>query len=90
MQLTPEIIKQIEQQTGLVYLNQTEGNNVCFRNENENIRDEFKTGFTLGELNNYIYTCEQTNLSFLPVDDMTFWKRVRQASVLKNEKHSQN
>lgn len=89
-QLTPEIIKEIEHQTGLVYLDQTEGNNVCFRNENEQLRDEFKSGFTLGELNDYIYTSEQNNESILPVNDMTFWKRVRQASILKNKKHCQN
>ena len=50
-----EIIKRIEQKTALRLVLQEEEGNLCFANNNDDLRDEFKQVFTLLNLLDYVY-----------------------------------
>ena len=54
--LNPEIIKQIEKGLGLNFVSEKEDGNLCFVNNNDELRDEFKQTFAPIDLLDYIYS----------------------------------
>ena len=90
--LNPEIIKEIEKGLGLTFVPEKEEGNVCFANNNDELRDEFKQTFAPNDLLDYIYAVlhspsyrekykEFLKIDFprvpYPTDVDTFWKLVK-------------
>ena len=53
--LSLEIVNQIEQRFGLTFVPEIENGNLCFINNNKELRDEFKQTFTPIDILDYIY-----------------------------------
>jgi predicted helicase len=86
-----EIIQQIEKGLGLTFVPEVEYGSVCFANNNDDLRDDFKQTFTLINLLDYIFAVLHSPIyrekykEFLvinlprvpyPKDATTFWKLV--------------
>lgn len=52
---TPDIIGELSEKTGLTFIDERENGNVCFANNNEELRDEFKQTFAPIDMLDYIY-----------------------------------
>jgi predicted helicase len=89
--LNMDIVNQISKDLGLIFVPELENGNVCFANNNEDLRDEFKQVFAPIDLLDYIYavlhspTYREKYKEFLkidfprvpyPKDATTFWKLV--------------
>lgn len=85
------IIRQIEANTGLLFLEDQPANEVCYANAPE-LRDDFKTGFTLQDIISYFSGQKSdhadvdallinNNLETLPLptDAESFWRVVNKA-----------
>ncbi len=102
--LNPEIVKQIEKGLGLTFVPEAstplsnQGGNLCFANNNDELRDEFKQTFAPIDLLDYIYgvlhspTYREKYKEFLkidfprvpyPEDADTFWQLVNLGSQLR-------
>lgn len=53
-QLNKEIVSAIARNIGLLFLEKREDGNVCFANNNEEMRDEFKQVFEPADILNYV------------------------------------
>ena len=70
-----ELIHQIEKKLDLTFLeNETEGN-LCFVENNADLRCEFKSGFTFSEFQFFLYSFSE-NAVEIPKNVEEFWKRV--------------
>lgn len=84
--LNRDIISIFEKSVGLLFLEKTEDGNVCFANNNEDLRDEFKQVFSPGDLLDYVYgilTVAKNSTDGLnnpeipfPKDAEIFWRHV--------------
>ncbi|MDD4729437.1 MAG: N-6 DNA methylase, partial [Dysgonamonadaceae bacterium] len=94
----PELIKEIEKGLGLTFVPEKEGGNLCFINNNDELRDEFKQTFAPIDLLDYIYavlhspTYREKYKEFLkidfprvpyPNDADTFWQLVHLGSQIR-------
>lgn len=52
-----QIVQKISDQTGLLYAGKNQPGNVCFANNNEDLRDEFKQVFSTMDLLEYVFGC---------------------------------
>lgn len=90
--LNTEIVQQLEKSLGLTFVLEAENGSVCFANNNEDLRDDFKLTFTATDLLNYIYAVlhsPSNNINdkkllkiefpFIPYsqDSNTFWQLVK-------------
>ncbi|MBW7871201.1 MAG: hypothetical protein H3C39_09085 [Flavobacteriia bacterium] len=73
-----KLIKQIEQRTGLKFQQEIEEGNLCYRNNNEDLRDDFKEVFSTEDLKAYIRYFNGKEIQ-LPTDNLDFWKKVKAA-----------
>jgi hypothetical protein len=53
--LNQEIISRLQKSIGLLFLEKIEDGNVCFANNNEDLRNEFKQVFSPGDVLDYVY-----------------------------------
>lgn len=53
--LNRNITSEFEKSTGLLFLEKMEDGNVCFANNNDDLRDEFKQVFSPGDVLDYVY-----------------------------------
>lgn len=103
--LKPEIIEEITKKTGLTFVPENENGSVCFANNNDELRDEFKQVFTIKELLYYIYgMLYSTNynenyddffeIDFLkipfPKEATTFWEFVNLGMKIREIHLSEN
>ncbi|WP_367914855.1 hypothetical protein [Leadbetterella sp. DM7] len=71
---TPEhLIRHLEQKLGLLYEEEPGPNNLCFANENADLRNEFKRIFTPEDLRYYSLASPSVPL---PLSTDEFWERV--------------
>jgi len=71
-----KLIEQIEQRTGLKFQPEIEEGNLCYRNNNEDLRDDFKEVFSNEDLKAYIRFFNGKEIQ-LPIDNFDFWKKVK-------------
>ncbi|WP_084016292.1 hypothetical protein [Moheibacter sediminis] len=69
------LIKKIEEQIGLQFLNESISGNLCLINNNQELRNEFKQSFTEMDFRNFLKSFQNKNVEF-PGDALTFWKLV--------------
>jgi hypothetical protein len=89
--LNPDIVQQIAEKLGIPFVSEKQNGNLCFSENNAELRDEFKTAFSPIDLLDYIYavlhspTYREKYKEFLkidfprvpyPKDPATFWKLV--------------
>ncbi|MBK7805445.1 MAG: N-6 DNA methylase [Saprospiraceae bacterium] len=89
--LNPDIVQQIAEKLGIPFVAEKQNGNLCFSENNAELRDEFKTAFSPIDLLDYIYavlhspTYREKYKEFLkidfprvpyPKDPATFWKLV--------------
>ena len=92
------LVKQIEKDLGLTFVTEKEEGNLCFINNNDDLRDEFKQTFAPIDLLDYIYAVlhspsyrekykEFLKIDFLrvpyPQDAVKFWQLVKLGSQLR-------
>ncbi|MGB3453407.1 MAG: hypothetical protein WBA59_06235 [Moheibacter sp.] len=73
-----KLIEQIEQRTGLKFQQEIEEGNLCYRNNNEDLRDDFKEVFSTEDLKAYIRFFNGNEIQ-LPTNNLDFWKKVKAA-----------
>lgn len=73
-----KLIEQIEQATGLKFQQEIEEGNLCYRNNNEDLRDDFKEVFSIEDLNAYIRFFNGNEIQ-IPTDNLDFWKKAKAA-----------
>lgn len=87
-QFDTELISLIADQLGLLFLNENTQENLCYANNNDDLRDEFKQVFSKIDLCDYIVA--DTAGSFddflkseiiLPKDSDEFWTKVRKGAA---------
>lgn len=94
LRLNKGVVAEIEKSTGLLFLGKMEDGNVCFANNNDDLRDEFKQVFSPGEVLNYIYGVlnspeyhhgnEFTNPEIpYPENAEIFWNYAASGSILR-------
>ncbi len=96
--LTLEIAKQIADKLGLSFVPEKENDTVCFANNNDELRDDFKQVFAPIDILDYIYAVlhsptyrkkykEFRKIDFprvpYPKDSNTFWKLVKLGSEIR-------
>ena len=96
--ISPAIIKQIADKFGLTFVAENENGNLCFANNNDELRDDYKQVFLSLDLLNYIYAVlhsstyrerykEFLNIDFTsipyPKDVSNFWKLVQLGNELR-------
>ena len=89
--LNPDIVQQIAEKLGIPFVPEKQNGNLCFSENNAELRDEFKTSFSPIDILDYIYavlhspTYREKYKEFLkidfprvpyPKDVTTFWKLV--------------
>lgn len=68
------LISSLEQKLGLIYISEAEEGNVCFANNNAELRDEFKRVFTRRDVLSYIKAMKEENGNIpLPESEKEFW-----------------
>lgn len=73
-----KLIEQIERRTGLKFQQEIEEGNLCYRNNNEDLRDDFKEVFSTEDLKSYIRFFNGNEIQ-LPTNNLDFWKKVKAA-----------
>lgn len=73
-----KLIEQIEQRTSLQFQSEIEEGNLCYRDNNEDLRDDFKEVFSTADLKAYIRFFNGNEIQ-LPTDNLDFWKKVKAA-----------
>ncbi len=76
-----KLIKEIEEKTGLIFLENESDENLCYAQNNSDMRDEFKSVFTLSDLKYFIKSFLQDSIN-IPSDSTTFWKLVEKGKGL--------
>jgi uncharacterized radical SAM superfamily protein len=69
------LIRWIEQNFKLLYINEKSQNNLCFVSDNDSLKDEFKTTFTSEDFQNFLRAYEKTQI--IPENVEDFWQMVR-------------
>lgn len=69
------LIRWIEQNFKLLYINEKGQNNLCFASDNDSLKDEFKTTFTSKDFQNFLRAYEKAQK--MPEDVEEFWQMVR-------------
>ena len=77
--MNPDLIKQIEQKLGLLFINEESPNNLCFANDNDSLKDQFKTTFNSRDL--YHFFKINTNQQ-IPESSEEFWEIVKRGKTL--------
>lgn len=70
-----ELIRQIEEKTGLEFLEKEMDGNLCFAQNNFDLRDEFKSGFSFSDFNYFLKNFSKKSL-IIPSEAATFWELV--------------
>ncbi|MDQ6469238.1 hypothetical protein RB619_01195 [Flavobacterium sp. LHD-80] len=90
--INSEIIKQFSNHSGLLFLEEEGGGNVCYAESTE-LRSEYKQSFILIDVLDYIYAFvhssiyKETQKIILPIDADVFWDLVKIGSnIRKTEK----
>ncbi|HLV23879.1 MAG TPA: hypothetical protein VKY36_03775 [Moheibacter sp.] len=78
------IIHEIEQKTGLEFQKEVNSGSLCFVNNNEDIRDEFKLTFTEKDFLDFLNFFKNDEIK-IPEDALTFWELVK-----KGKNNSEN
>ncbi|MFA7617393.1 MAG: hypothetical protein WBF83_07485 [Moheibacter sp.] len=73
-----KLIEQIEQRTGLKFQPEIEDGNLCYRNNNEDLRDDFKEVFSTEDFKAYLRFFNGNEIQ-IPIDNLDFWKKVKSA-----------
>lgn len=73
-----DLIDLIEQKTGLHFQFENVGGNLCYQNNNSDLRDEYKVVFNAADLEWYIRSFGFDEV-LLPIDSRDFWLKVRLA-----------
>ncbi|MGV8964121.1 MAG: type ISP restriction/modification enzyme, partial [Candidatus Saccharimonadaceae bacterium] len=96
--LNPKIVREIEKGLGLTFVPEKEENNLCFANNNDELRDEYKQTFAPIDLLDYIYAVlhspsyrekykEFLKIDFprvpYPEDADKFWQLVKLGSQIR-------
>lgn len=71
-----EMIRKIESQLGLTFLERPADGNTCFAYENSELRDDFKLSFTPADFENFLRSFQGEEIQ-IPTDTAEFWKRVK-------------
>ena len=70
-----KFIQQLEEKLGLTFFeNESEGN-LCFLENNADLKNEFKSGFTFSEFQFFLASFENETIK-IPNDVKEFWERV--------------
>lgn len=77
------LIKAIELSTGLNFINDPIDGNLCFVNNNEELRDEFKSSFDLSDLKFYMKAFESDDKVKPPLNSKEFWEKVNLGKEIK-------
>lgn len=77
--MNPDLIKQIEQKLGLLFINEESPNNLCFASDNDSLKDEFKTTFNSKDL--YYFLKINTNQQ-IPESSEEFWEIIKRGKTL--------
>lgn len=77
--MNPDLIKQIEQKLGLLFIYEKSPSNLCFANDNDSLKDEFKTTFNSRDL--YHFLKINTNQQ-IPESSEEFWEIVKRGKTL--------
>lgn len=77
------LIKAIESSTGLTFLHDRSYGNLCFANNNEELRDEFKSSFDLSDLKFYMKAFESDDKVKPPLNSKDFWEKVNLGKEIK-------
>ncbi|HLV23877.1 MAG TPA: hypothetical protein VKY36_03765 [Moheibacter sp.] len=75
-QIELNIIREIEQKTGLEFQKEINSGNLCFVNNNEDLRDEFKQAFTEKDFRNFLNFFENGEIQ-IPENAAIFWELVK-------------
>lgn len=76
-----DLIWQIEEKTGLQFLEDETDGNICFRHNNSELQNEFKSGFTLRDFQFFLASFAGKDIE-IPEDSENFWKRVEKGSSI--------
>ncbi len=77
-----ELISQIEEKTGLIFLENESDGNLCYAQNNSDMQDEFKSVFTVFDLKYFIKSFSENPVK-IPSDAATFWKLVTKGRNLE-------
>jgi hypothetical protein len=98
--LNPNLLKHITENLGLEFIAENKTGNVCFINNNAEMRDDFKQTFTPIDILDYTYAVQyspenrEAYKAFLiidssdvlyPKDATTFWQLVQLGSTLRQK-----
>ncbi len=67
-----KIINDLESSTGLRFVENPVDGNLCFKDNNQDLRDEFKEIFNLNDFRDYQKFFENREL-IMPKDNLEFW-----------------
>ncbi|MFA5619063.1 MAG: hypothetical protein WDA08_02010 [Weeksellaceae bacterium] len=70
------LIQSIEEKTGLKFRESESDGNLCFRNNNMDLRDDFKEVFYASDLRFYMLSFSGHEIS-LPENNLDFWEKVK-------------
>jgi len=73
------IIREIEQKTGLEFQKESNSGNLCFVNNNEDLRDEFKQKFTEKDFHYFLNFFENDEIQ-IPQNSLDFWDLAEKGS----------
>ena len=79
-----ELIRQIEEKTGLEFLNEEQNGNLCYAQNNMDLRDEFKSGFSFSDFNYFLNNFSEESL-IIPSEAATFWELVAKGKKLEKK-----
>lgn len=78
--LEQAVIQKIESELGIHYLDDTSNGNICYRNNNSELRNEFKETFSESDLECFIGSFQKEELQ-IPTDPLQFWERVQRGKL---------
>jgi len=70
------IIREIEQKTGLEFQKKSNSGNLCFVNNNDDLRDEFKLTFTEKDFHYFLNSFGADEIQ-IPENPLVFWELVK-------------
>ena len=70
-----ELIRKIEEKTGLIFLENDSEGNLCYAQNNQDLQNEFKNGFTFSDFNYFLKNFSKKSL-IIPSEAATFWELV--------------
>lgn len=76
-----ELIHQIEEKAGLQFLEEESGGNLCYAQNNSDLREDFKSGFTLRDFQFFMASFAGKDIE-IPEDSENFWNRVKKGSSI--------